>query len=402
MNSKPIPKSRLAIPDEMPVAKPRPTPKSRLAIPDEMPVARPRPTPMPRIIPDEPKLWENKDTCYYYIGDINPTKNKLAIFDLDDTIQQMGSSDFMYDEVLPLFEKLNSDGYLVAILSNQYGISKGIVSNEDIQSRCKDIPKYISIFYATCKDKYRKPCTGMYGLFLSFLGIDRSIVHPDSFYCGDAGGRKGDFAITDRYLAYNCDLKFKTPEEMFLGKKSKTAIKDVYNDLDVDDYVIEWDFDLPESDNPYLLLMVGPQGSGKSTIAKKIANKYNWVIINNDTLGKKAMDTFKTALHNNKSVIIDNTNPKPQDRDKYIDLASGYTVLAIYIDIPKLMSIHMCNVRVELTGCKHMPIMAQHIYYKSLVEPSEHEGISNIQTLEGIAFDKIPKEFYYRYNLSER
>lgn len=49
----------------------------------------------------------------------------------------------------------------------------------------------------------------------------------NSFYCGDAAGRKAtagrkkDFTDSDLKFALNVGIEFKTPENLFLGDKTK-------------------------------------------------------------------------------------------------------------------------------------------------------------------------------------
>ena len=45
----------------------------------------------------------------------------------------------------------------------------------------------------------------------------KSILKPIDvvYYCGDAAGRLNDFSRSDLYFANNCEVKFKTPEEIF-------------------------------------------------------------------------------------------------------------------------------------------------------------------------------------------
>jgi hypothetical protein len=41
----------------------------------------------------------------------------------------------------------------------------------------------------------------------------------DSFYCGDAAGRKSDFSSDDLLFALNTGLKFYTPEMLFKNEE---------------------------------------------------------------------------------------------------------------------------------------------------------------------------------------
>ena len=62
--------------------------------------------------------------------------------------------------------------------------------------------------------------------------------------------------------------------------------------------------------------MIGPPGSGKSFLSKKIINYYNnknWFYYNNDTLINKSKKYKNEILQknfiNNKNIIFDNTHP---------------------------------------------------------------------------------------------
>ncbi len=64
---------------------------------------------------------------------------------------------------------------------------------------------------------------------MSFQNGDIAIDMKNSFYCGDAAGRKRvngkkDFACSDRLFAINLNITFYTPEECFLNKKSTEEI----------------------------------------------------------------------------------------------------------------------------------------------------------------------------------
>jgi bifunctional polynucleotide phosphatase/kinase len=108
--------------------------------------------------------------------------------------------------------------YLITILSNQSGIT--LKNNKDPTAPLKrletfkakvgfvfnqlDVP--ISIYAATNKDHYRKPCPGMWKELLEDhdLDIHEGPNHEASFFVGDAAGRpardghRADHSCSDR------------------------------------------------------------------------------------------------------------------------------------------------------------------------------------------------------------
>lgn len=74
------------------------------------------------------------------------------------------------------------------------------------------------------------------------------------------------------------------------------------------------------SPEPELLVFVGYPASGKSTVARLLADDEGYVHINQDTLGslEKCVKKAKEELSNNKSVIIDNTNFVEEQRRRFV------------------------------------------------------------------------------------
>lgn len=74
----------------------------------------------------------------------------------------------------------------------------------------------------TMDDKYalmRKPEKGMFDEFTKDFKKTSKIIDDNlinwMYYCGDAAGRDDDFSDFDKVFALNCNIPFKTPEEIF-------------------------------------------------------------------------------------------------------------------------------------------------------------------------------------------
>ncbi|KAJ8488116.1 hypothetical protein ONZ45_g14072 [Pleurotus djamor] len=167
-----------------------------------------------------------KQTCLHATN-LHPTPSaKVAAFDLDGTIIESNvrsnntSWKWWRNCVKDNLRDLVQHGYALVIISNQ-GIKKerlGVWKEKVglIAGALPDVP--FRLFAATAKDGHRKPMPGMWtDLERIFAESNVTIDKDASFFVGDAAGRKGDFAGTDRKWAMNVGIKFLTPEEHFLG-----------------------------------------------------------------------------------------------------------------------------------------------------------------------------------------
>lgn len=297
-------------------------------------------------------MWNNKETCYYRIGNIASCDGCVYAYDFDDTLVRRNSS-IALPNVIERLKKMIEDGNHIVVFSNQNGIEKKKTSHENVQGIMdlfsESLDNSISFFYAISDDKYRKPMRGMYDLFRSI--VDKEIV----YYCGDAAGRKKDFNISDLYFANNIGISFKLPEEVFndtfdcANDIACTNKKSLKNDLYGLDIWKDGILDNPrkivnicsipselknelemDSDKKKLVIMVGPQGSGKSTLSSMMRDEYNLEVMNNDTTGsfKKSMKKFMKVYNepSNKGIIIDNTNPSKFIREEWIKQVSDVAI----------------------------------------------------------------------------
>lgn len=89
------------------------------------------------------------------------------------------------------------------IFSNQAGLTddnKIKEFDQFIHSLCKEFDFGLTIYASIRYDIYRKPCNGMWLHYLSTNSLGSSY---ESFYVGDAAGRKGDHAYSDMYWLNN-------------------------------------------------------------------------------------------------------------------------------------------------------------------------------------------------------
>ena len=69
--------------------------------------------------------------------------------------------------------------------------------------------------------------------------------------------------------------------------------------------------------NKELVLLVGPQGSGKTTLAKSYFSNYQW--INQDQLGKENhLKEFTYSLKSEINIVVDRINHTKQQRARYL------------------------------------------------------------------------------------
>ena len=126
------------------------------------------------------------------------------------------------------------------------------------------------------------------------------------------------------------------------------------------------------------VIFIGVQGSGKSTFYReKFFDTH--VRINLDMLRTRQREQllFTACLNAKQPFVIDNTNPLPADRQRYIGAAraAGFRVVAYYFDVPLKDAVRRNNQR---TGKQKVPVPAIAGAFRKLQPPTAAEGFDAI------------------------
>jgi bifunctional polynucleotide phosphatase/kinase len=369
--------------------------------------------------------WSIDDTLIYYLPNILENNNeliKIAAFDFDDTliIKKKEKNEYKLkfingDNEINKLKKLKNDGWILVIFSNQSNIGKSKNTNyldkliNNIFDDFLNI-KFPSLFYgcfiSTTHDKFRKPNTEMWKYLTNRIGIN-NIDLKKCFFCGDAAGRNSDFSCSDRKFAYNIDIKFKTPEDFFTNKKCLDSewkwgfqpdifLKEYYhthknkhNNNDNNN-----DHKFVKSDNQEMIILIGPQGSGKSTFVKKYLQDFRWISQDIHKTKQKCLLYANELIKTGHNVVIDNTNPDINSRADFIKVAleNNIPVRAILFDISIDLAKHLNIFREKIGIRKRVPNICYNIYLKKFEMPSVNEGFYKIDVFYDIPDFKLSKD----------
>ncbi|KAH7040208.1 polynucleotide kinase 3 phosphatase [Microdochium trichocladiopsis] len=362
-------------------------------------------------------------------------RRKVIAFDLDSTLittasgKKFGDSpgDWKWwDSSVParLRQLYTEEGYRVVILSNQGGLTlhpdpkakvpKNVgekVSN--FKQKCSAVLAKLNIpttvYAATGRDIFRKPRTGMWTEMCSDYGFSASDVDLEhSLFVGDAGGRTAqivsgravakDFSCSDRNLAQNIGIAYKTPEEFFLGEEPREFSRDF--DLASYPEAVEGDDAaggsqevlFAKKNKQDIVLFCGMPGAGKSTFYWRHLKPLGYERINQDTL-KRLDKCFQVAtehLRAGESVVIDNTNGAPERRKEWIDLARKFNVpiRCVWFKTPMALCEHNDVVRALNAGSLNpeqrtaLPKMAFTGFNARFKEPKAKEGFEDVVEID--------------------
>ncbi|KAF9637179.1 HAD-superfamily hydrolase subfamily IIIA [Lasiodiplodia theobromae] len=288
---------------------------------------------------------------------------RIAIFDFDSTLIKTASGNkfarnatdwqWWHASVPTVLRRLHDEGYLIAIVSNQSGISLKSNSSKAPKADLKRLSDFkakataiiaqldlpISIYAATAKDEFRKPRPGMWRQLLHDYGLEDAYGAVDlekSLFVGDAAGRSGgttkDFSCSDRDFAANIGIPFHTPDEYFLGEEPRPFVRDFDPAKFLGQVAGAATDAVPllftKKNSLDIVILCGSPGAGKSTFYWKHLKPLGYERINQDILKTrdKCLKAAAEQLGKGVSVAIDNTNADPETRAHWVLLAEKHDV----------------------------------------------------------------------------
>ena len=332
-------------------------------------------------------------------------KSKIAFFDLDFTLikpkngkkfptEQETDWELLYPNIQNIFNNYINNDYCIIIISNQKKLG-----DKDLNGWVKKIESIIKILqvpikvYASIEDNiYRKPNMGFFNFIKSKINLE------ESFFCGDALGRIGDYTDTDLKFALNCGLKVCSPENIFLNDNT---FKPQFNTKYFDIYSYEKKLNkVTFKEDKDLIIMVGYPGSGKSTFINKNLIKEDYHIISLDILKTKSklLKELEKLLIQEKKIIIDNTSPDKESRKVFIDLAHKYkyNVRCFLMKTTENHSLHNNMYRFLHKNCNKVPIIVYRTFNKKFEKPKIEEGFNEVKEIyPSLPSKKLEPEYYY-------
>ncbi|RMZ77376.1 hypothetical protein DV737_g4399, partial [Chaetothyriales sp. CBS 132003] len=351
------------------------------------------------------------------------TAVKIAAFDLDDTIvSPVGNKwargpeswKWWHPSVPERLRSLHDQGYLVTIFSNQANVSvkdapkklpKDTASLANLKAQLASIVQQldlpISFYAATAHDRYRKPRTGMWDELLEDYDLqsDGLVDMSQSFYVGDAAGReksderRKDHATSDRDLAANIGIDFKTPEQFFLGAQVEPyeRVFEPKQWLTMErTSSVNGHAPLPflKKHKQELVIACGSPGSGKSTYFWHVLEPQGFKRVNQDR--GRCLRVARDFLVTGDSVAVDNTNADVETRKYWITLARefGIPIRCIHFTAPARLCEHNDAVRalnsplMNPEGRTLLPGIAFRSFLQRFQHPKIDEGFEDITAVD--------------------
>jgi len=296
-------------------------------------------------------------------------RSKVAAFDFDWTLvrpkngrkfpKDVDDWEWLRANVPETIKEYYTKGWCIMIFTNQTKGWKLDQINKVLSTL--DIP----VLAVVAMDKAdHKPSKVMWQ-----AAVGDKKVKTDSFFVGDALGRPSDWSNTDLLFANAIGVRAVSPETMFPLPDFRSTTTTVVKVI--------------PKDTQEVVVMVGYPGSGKTSVAKELVDNSSstYVHVDGDALktpAKLAKEARK-VLANNKSPIIDATNPTRAGRQLYIDIAREHNVSIRCIWVKTSMEDSMArNANRYDQGKQAVPSIVYYVYRKKFEAPTTDDGFEQV------------------------
>lgn len=128
---------------------------------------------------------------------------------------------------------------------------------------------------------------------------------------------------------------------------------------------------------PKAVIFIGLQASGKTRYYHSIFSGYEHISLDELKTRNKEYKLLQDCIASGRDFVSDNTNPLPEDRKRYIEMASsaGYEIIGYYF----CSEIEKCIARNRgRAGKSRVPDVAVAATHRKLVIPSMSEGFDRL------------------------
>jgi hypothetical protein len=389
---------------------------------------------MQKILATYSDNWKKLGTVLTYKSNNFNYLSSVIITELDDCIIPYITPNKLYDkynkyeidiheDLIKELKKATHEKSII-IISNQNNSSKLVIDiiKRKVDAFLQKTGLQVLVLCALNNNKFAKPHTGMWRLLKMYYKMYGHVNIKNATVVSDEGGlitekvrKNGDILSkikctdVDRAFAHNISAHYQTIDEFLLLTKHRAFkwssdiidpdIRELYckeitnymfnkNDGKLDEKSLYNTFIFKQlagfkNADTYVIILLGPPRSGKTTVANKIISKWrNSTFGESHSIERLALDTYsksrrftlyKKYLLDRISVIIDGDCHLSEIQDEYVSYAKELSAPILFVDVnPGIEMAKVLNhVCVEESTNDKVILYKSNIFdiYKSIYRP---------------------------------